>query len=222
MVILVLNSRYLLVSLLSHSQHQILSINLKNIVVFASGSGSNFQSIIDATEQGTLKANVVGLVSDRDEIGAIQKARDHAIPHRVLKPSQYSTEDKYAEALLDALQAFKPDLIVLAGFLKKIPTLVIHAYKQRILNIHPSLLPKYGGKGFYGLRVHKAVIANKERTSGCTVHLVTEVYDDGPILGQKVVDVYLNDTPELLAQRVLEQEHQLYPQIISDYLQTLR
>ena len=125
-----------------------------------------------------------------------------------------------SQAMLDILAHWKPDLIVLAGWLRKIPEAVLAAYPDAIVNIHPSLLPKFGGKGFYGLRVHEAVIAAGEAASGCTVHLVNEEYDQGRILGQRRVVVQPSDTPQSLAARVLEQEHQLYPACISELLKS--
>ncbi|MFV1883693.1 MAG: phosphoribosylglycinamide formyltransferase [Balneola sp.] len=194
---------------------------MKNIVVFASGSGSNFQSIIDAIEAGTLNARITGLISNKQKIKALDRASNHQIPWAVLSESDYDSYDEYCEALLEQLQDWDANLIVLAGFLKKIPANVIQAFQNRILNIHPSLLPKYGGKGFYGLNVHRAVIDAGDKVSGCTIHIVSENYDDGPILDQAEVPVMDQDTPEELAARVLEQEHILYPKVISDYLKTL-
>lgn len=127
----------------------------------------------------------------------------------------------FASALIHSLEQFNADVIVLAGYLKKIPDAVIKKYKGRILNIHPSLLPKYGGKGFYGIKVHQAVVDQNEQESGCTVHLVTEVYDDGPILGQSKVSLSENETAESLAKKVLVLEHSLYPKVISDFIKTI-
>lgn len=194
---------------------------MKNIVVFASGSGSNFQSIIDAISSGFLNATITGLITDRDGILALDRARFHNIPFAIISPKEFDNWTLFESSLLDQLAIFNTDLVVLAGYLKKVPDKVISTYRDRILNIHPSLLPKYGGKGFYGIRVHEAVIENQELESGCTVHIVNEVYDDGPILGTQIVAVKDGDTPEILAKRVLEKEHILYPKVISEYLNTL-
>lgn len=194
---------------------------MKNIVVFASGSGSNFQSIIDAIEAGKIHARITGLVSNKKGIKALERASDNSIPTIILSENEFNSFKDYSDTLLEQLFEWDADLIVLAGFLRKIPNNVIQAYQNRILNIHPSLLPKYGGKGFYGLNVHKAVIESGDPISGCTIHLVSEKYDEGPILDQTVVPVLDDDTPEKLAVRILEQEHKLYPQVISDYLKTL-
>ncbi len=194
---------------------------LKNIVVFASGSGSNFQSIIDAVQTGKIHARITGLISNKDGIKALDRASSNSIPTAILSENEFFSFKEYSETLLEQLFDWNADLIVLAGFLRKIPDNVIQAYQNRILNIHPSLLPKYGGKGFYGLNVHRSVIESGDTISGCTIHLVSEKYDEGPILDQAKVPVLDNDTPEELAARVLEQEHKLYPQVISDYLKTL-
>ena len=187
---------------------------MKNIVVFASGSGTNFQAIIDACESGQIEAQISGLLASKKGIQAIDRAQKSDIPTTVLNRKQFETEETFTEKLLEQLSRWEADLIVLAGYLKKIPTPVIEKYRNRIINIHPSLLPKYGGKGFYGKRVHGAVIDNKEKYSGCTVHIVTEEYDKGPILAQKKVPVYDNDDPETLANRILKEEHQLLPAVI--------
>lgn len=195
---------------------------MKGLVVFASGSGTNFQSLIDAIEKGELSATINGLITDKADIGSIDRANDHNIPHKVIAPSDFNSESEFADALVQQLEAWNADLIILAGYLKKIPLQVIETYKNRILNIHPSLLPKYGGKGFYGLNVHKAVIENREPVSGCTVHLVNEEFDKGPILAQTEVPVEPNDSPEKLAARILKQEHKLLPATVRDYLNKLQ
>ncbi|MDR9419705.1 phosphoribosylglycinamide formyltransferase [Gracilimonas sp.] len=195
---------------------------MKNLVVFASGSGTNFQSIIDAVESGELTANIAGLITNKPNIGALERALTHGIPSRIISPQEYSTEDEFAEELLKQLRAWGTDLIALAGYLKKIPSSVIREYENRILNIHPALLPKFGGKGFYGLNVHKAVIEAGEKESGCSVHIVTEEFDEGPVITQKKVPVQNDDTPKKLAQRILEQEHKLYPEAIQNHLKTLK
>jgi len=190
--------------------------NLKNIVVFASGSGSNFQAIIDSIGKGEIDAQISGLIASRSGIGAIERAISHNIPHYV--PSDESSGTGFSDVLISKLKEWNPDLIVLAGFLKKIPSEVIETYRNRIINIHPSLLPKFGGKGFYGINVHKAVVHAGETESGCTVHFVNEHYDKGDIIRQKKVTVSDDDTPETLAQKVLKQEHKLLPNVIAEIL----
>lgn len=194
---------------------------MKNIVVFASGSGSNFQSIIDAVQNGSLHAHIAGLISNKSGIKALERADRHGIPALVISEIDFHEYLDYEQQLLRQLDNWNTDLIVLAGYLRKIPASVIKAYENRILNIHPSLLPKYGGKGFYGINVHKAVLEAKETMSGCSIHVVSEEYDKGPILEQATVDVLASDTPEELAARVLQQEHLIYPKVIETYLNTL-
>lgn len=186
-----------------------------NIVVFASGSGTNFQAIIDAVESGQINGRIAGLITNKNDIQAIDRAQKHNIDHKYLAPSGFSSYSDYVDALLNQLEKWDTQLIALAGYMIKIPSEIIDKYKNRIVNIHPSLLPKYGGKGFYGMNVHRAVIDNEETTSGCTVHLVTEEYDQGPILGQRKVPVKKSDDPESLAQRILKEEHKLFPEVIA-------
>lgn len=182
-----------------------------NIVVFASGSGTNFQAVIDAVENGQINGRIAGLITNKKGIQAIDRAQQHSIDHQYLAPSDFSSYPDYVGALLNQLAEWDAELIALAGYMIKVPSEIIDKYKNRIVNIHPSLLPKYGGKGFYGMNVHRAVIENKETTSGCTAHIVTEEYDQGPILGQREVPVKKSDDPETLAQRILKEEHKLFP-----------
>ncbi|MDZ7658446.1 phosphoribosylglycinamide formyltransferase [Fodinibius sp.] len=186
-----------------------------NIIVFASGSGTNFQAIIDAVESGQINGRIAGLITNKRGIQAINRAQKHNIDHKYLSPTDFSSHSSYVETLINQLKKWDTQLIALAGYMIKIPSEIIDRYKNRIVNIHPSLLPKYGGKGFYGMNVHRAVIDNEETTSGCTVHIVTEEYDQGPILGQRKVQVKESDDPESLAQRILKEEHKLFPEVIA-------
>lgn len=188
---------------------------MNKIVVFASGSGSNFQAIIDAVNSGKIKAEISGLIAGKAGIKAIERANYAGIPVAILQPSEFSSVSDFTDTLLDQLRAWDPKLIVLAGYLQKIPAEIIHEYEGSIINIHPALLPAYGGKGFYGMAVHKAVLEAGETKSGCTIHLVTENYDEGPFLDRAEVDVLPDDTPETLAARILEQEHRLLPEVIA-------
>lgn len=188
---------------------------MHKLLFFASGSGTNFQSVIDAIESGTLNAKIIGLITDRKDAGAIQRAEKHSIPVFVITPTD---SEAFRNKLLSLLTDLSPDLIVLAGYLRKIPDEVIDRFRNKIINIHPSLLPKYGGKGFYGLNVHRAVIENNESVSGCTVHFVNEVYDSGAIISRATTEVAEDDTPETLAKRVLQLEHKLLPDTIKKLL----
>ncbi len=187
---------------------------MKRIVVFASGSGSNFQSILDAISTGEISAECVGLVCDREGIGAIDRAMFAKIPVFVVRRRDYEDYDNYALAMIANLQSLDPDLIVLAGYLSKVPNMVVEYWRGKIINIHPALLPKFGGKGFYGIHVHSAVLATGESESGCTVHFVDEVYDNGSIIAQARVPVLIDDSPETLQHRVLVEEHKLLPEVV--------
>lgn len=194
---------------------------MSNLVVFASGSGTNFKAIIEACKRNDIAANITGLITNKPEISAIDHARNNSIPYKVIPPESYPSRKAFAEALITQLNSWNADLIVLAGYLKKIPEVVIETYPDRILNIHPALLPKFGGKGYYGLKVHQAVLAAGEKESGCSVHIVTNEFDEGPVLGRSKVPVKENDTPEELAKRILKKEHQLYPKVIQEHLKYL-
>jgi phosphoribosylglycinamide formyltransferase 1 len=174
------------------------------IAVAISGRGSNLESLMKALEPGA-PAEVVLVISDRGDAGGLSLPRAREIPAEVL------TDPGNGEEWLPLLERHAVDLIVLAGYLKLVPAAVIAAYRGRIINIHPALLPDFGGKGMYGKRVHRAVLASGARETGVTIHLVDEVYDRGAVLAQARVPVLPGDTPELLASRVLEVEHRLLP-----------
>ncbi|WP_234573371.1 phosphoribosylglycinamide formyltransferase [Rhodohalobacter sp. 614A] len=184
---------------------------MKKLVIFASGSGTNMQAIIDEIEGERIQAEIVGLITNKNHIQAIERAKKFSIPVCVITETD---EKVYASTLEKQLSEWRPDLIVLAGFLKKIPDSIIRTHKNKIINIHPALLPKYGGKGFYGINVHKAVLESGDKETGCTVHFVNEEYDKGPIISQAKVRVFPSDTPEILAKRVLKAEHELLPSVI--------
>lgn len=189
------------------------------VAVFASGGGSNFQSILDAVEAGDLEIDVVCCVSDRSDAGALHRAASRDIPAIVLRPSDFEPETGYPAALLQALDEHRVTFIVLAGYLKKIPPVVVERYRNRILNVHPALLPAFGGAGMYGRKVHDAVIEYGVHWTGATVHVVEEAYDTGPIVLQEPVPVFPDDTPADVAARVLEVEHRLYPEALRLFAQ---
>lgn len=184
------------------------------LALFASGGGSNVGAILDAIDAGELDAEPALLVSDRDGIGALDRAAARALPAAVLPPRQFADEAAFAGALLARLAEAEADTIALAGYLKKVPEAVVERFRHRILNVHPSLLPAFGGPGWYGRRVHEGVIAHGCRVSGATVHLVDAAYDTGPIVLQEAVRVEPDDTPEALAARVLAVEHRLFPRAL--------
>lgn len=169
------------------------------------------QAIIDEIEQNRLNAKIAGLITNKKGIKAIDRAEKHNIPVCILTNTD---QKEYVTELEKQLSEWQPNLIVLAGFLKKIPDSIIKKYKNKIINIHPSLLPKFGGKGFYGSKVHKAVLESGDKETGCTVHYVNEEYDKGPVIRQSKVPVRPTDTPEILAKRVLKAEHELLPSVI--------
>lgn len=185
-----------------------------NIGIFASGRGSNFAAILQAIQQGHLPAGVTVLVSNKGDAGASAIARAHALHAIHLSQHQFPSEDAYVTRLLEVLREREVELIALAGYLKRIPARVIEEYRNRILNVHPALLPAFGGKGMYGMRVHQAVLASGVKVSGATVHFVDEEYDHGPILLQRTVDVSMDDTATSLAAKVLQVEHQIYAEAL--------
>ena len=159
------------------------------LAVFASGGGSNLQAILDATSDGSLNAEVALVVSDRPGTGALDRAEQAGVPRVVLRPADFADSEAFGAALLEAVEAEAVSFIALAGYLKQVPGAVVQAFRGRILNVHPSLLPAFGGPGFYGRRVHEAALAHGVRWSGATVHLVDEAYDTGPIVLQEPVPV---------------------------------
>ena len=185
-----------------------------NIAVFASGRGSNLMAILKAIEEGKLKARVVVVISNKSSAGALEIARSKGIDALHISRRQFSSDREYADKILSELRKRNVELVVLAGYMKKIPAEVVSEYRNRILNIHPALLPSFGGQGMYGINVHKAVIESGVKITGVTVHIVDEEYDHGPIVLQRAVEVKDDDTPETLAERVLKVEHEVYPEAI--------
>ncbi|NOZ09357.1 MAG: phosphoribosylglycinamide formyltransferase [FCB group bacterium] len=192
-------------------------ISLKNIAVFASGNGSNFRAIHQAVTEGDIPGRIGLLVSDNPDCRAVTYARENRIKAEIINFRHNPGTASPGQVLTHILAALPADLVVLAGFMKMIPDSVVQAYKNRILNIHPALLPRFGGRGFYGRRVHEAVIASGAKLSGPTVHFVDEIYDHGPILAQIAVPVLAEDTAESLAKRVLKVEHRLYPEAVKAF-----
>lgn len=181
------------------------------IAVFISGGGTNLQSLIDASRAGRLYGDIVLVVSNNEDAYGLQRATKAGIDTFVYKFKDYESKEAAHTDLVAVLENYRVEYIALAGYLKLLPSPVIKKFKNRITNIHPALLPKFGGKGMYGHHVHEAVLAAGETESGATVHLVDEIYDNGKILEQKKVPVRTDDTPDTLAARVLEIEHEIYP-----------
>ncbi|MFQ5499189.1 MAG: phosphoribosylglycinamide formyltransferase [Candidatus Zixiibacteriota bacterium] len=184
------------------------------LAVFISGSGSNLQAIIDATRSGILSAEVVLVVSSRASAYGIERAEEAGIATAVCRLAQSTNKKKAVRQLLDTLEAHQVQFIALAGFLQLLPQEIVTAYRNRIANIHPGPLPRFGGPGMFGRRVHEAVLASGLKESGPTVHLVDEIYDHGALLEHLSVAVHSDDTPDTLAERVLKQEHKLYPRVL--------
>lgn len=188
-----------------------------SLAVFASGSGTNLGSLIDTfgpDGQPDSAARVALVISDRDGIGALERAQAAGIPTAVINPRKLDGPDAFAEALLKKLGEHGIELIALAGYLRLVPAAVVEAFRGRIVNIHPGPLPTFGGPGMYGRRVHETVLRSGVRVSGPTVHFVDERYDTGPIIAQWPVPVLPGDDSARLAARVLRYEHRLYPQVV--------
>jgi formyltetrahydrofolate-dependent phosphoribosylglycinamide formyltransferase len=183
------------------------------ILVSGHGRGSNMAAIIDACQRGEIDGQVVLVIGTRREAPALQRAAEKGVCTRVISPRQLG-EEEYAQRLLHALGEAQVDLVCLAGYMRLLPVPVVRAYAGRVMNIHPALLPLFGGKGMYGEHVHQAVLESGVKVSGCTVHFVDEHYDTGPIIVQRCVPVEEDDTWETLAARVLVQEHQAYVQAV--------
>lgn len=192
------------------------------IAVFASGRGSNFRAIQHALEgMKQPPARIALCLSNNPDPGAFEFARENGIETVRLSPRMFTSEEEYEQALLDLLLNREIDMIVLAGYMKLLPRRVVQRYRNRIFNIHPALLPEFGGKGMYGANVHSAVITAGRAESGATVHVVDLEYDTGAILAQERVPVLLDDTPETLAERVLEAEHRLFPRVVIEQARKL-
>jgi phosphoribosylglycinamide formyltransferase-1 len=185
-----------------------------NIAFLASHRGSNMQSIIDACKTGKLAARPVMVISNNADSGALKRAVEEGIPACHLSSQVISDEDELDNCIAETLLKSKAELVVLAGYMKRIGKQTLAAFPNRIINIHPCLLPKYGGQGMYGMRVHEAVIASGDTESGVTIHVVNEEYDKGAILAQQKVPVEKHDSAKSLAERVLAVEHSLYPETI--------
>ena len=186
----------------------------KRLAVFASGRGSNFQVILKNTISGYIFADIVLLISNKQDAGVLEIARQHGIRTEVFEPKKFADADAFNKEILNALIDAHIDYIILAGYLKMIGPEIVRRYSNKIVNIHPALLPSFGGKGMYGHHVHDAVFKHGVKVSGVTVHLVNNEYDDGPILMQKCVDISDLNSPEEIAAAVLRVEHELYPRAV--------
>ena len=187
-----------------------------NIVVLVSGGGTNLQAIMDKIADGTVtNTKIAAVISNNANAYALERAKNAGIPAECISPKQFENRELFNEALLAGVKKYNPDLVVLAGFLVIIPPALISEYRNRLINIHPSLIPSFCGTGYYGLKVHEAVLARGNKVTGATVHFVDEGTDTGPILLQKAVYVQQGDTAEILQKRVMvEAEWEILPQAI--------
>ena len=186
------------------------------VLVCVSGGGTNLQAIIDGVEAGTItNTEIVGVISNNKNAFALERAKKHGISAECISPKDYESRDIFNKQFLERVNAYKPDLIVLAGFLVVIPPEMIAEYRNRMINIHPSLIPAFCGTGYYGLKVHEAALKRGVKVVGATVHFVDEGTDTGPIILQKAVEVKQEDTPEVLQRRVMEEaEWKIMPKAI--------
>lgn len=185
---------------------------MKKIVIFASGSGTNAENIIKYFKN-TNTGTVVSVFTNNPKAYVIERAKNLQVPTEI-----FTKDDFSSSKVLQKLNSIQPDLIVLAGFLLKFPENIVAQYPDKIINVHPALLPKYGGKGMYGMNVHKAVVENKEKETGITIHYVNENYDEGNIIFQKKVAVLVTDAPEAVAEKIHELEQKYFPTVIEDLL----
>ena len=187
-----------------------------DVVVLVSGGGTNLQAVIDGVESGAVtNTRIAGVISNNAGAYALERARKHGIASKCVSPKMFASREEFNEKLTEAVGEMEPDLIVLAGFLVVIPPIMTAKYQNRIINIHPSLIPAFCGKGYYGLKVHEAALSRGVKVAGATVHFVDDGTDTGPIILQKAVDVEDGDTPEALQRRVMEQaEWKILPRAI--------
>lgn len=192
-------------------------MNNLNISVFASGGGSNFKAILKAKRNGIIKSNIPLLITNNSHCGAVEIAKKNSVNvvHISRKIYPDLDEKEYSQVFLNVLEEFKIDLIVLAGYMKLLPEYVVERYENKIINIHPALLPSFCGKGMYGINVHRAVLEAGVKVTGITIHYVNKEYDKGKIIFQKCVEIKENDDEISLQKRVLKYEHKYYPLVIA-------
>ena len=190
---------------------------MKNIAVLVSGGGTNLQALIDAQNKGEIiNGKIACVISSRDNVYALQRAKMANIPAEVVSRKSFASAEQFDKALLDCIKRYNADIIVMAGFLCIVGQNIIKEYPNKIINIHPSLIPSFCGNGFYGLKVHKAALDYGVKVSGATVHFVNEITDGGAIILQKAVEIMEGDTPEILQKRIMEQaEWKLLPKAVS-------
>lgn len=190
-------------------------MRLKRFAVFASGGGTDFQSLIDAQKEGRINAKICLLIAGKPGIGAVSRAEKNGIPVEVVQKSEFETDYAFDIAIKDTLKKYAVDFAVLAGYLNILGEETVNAYRNKIINIHPALIPSFCGMGYYGSKVHEAVVASGVKLSGATVHFVDEAADNGPIIMQRSVPVFAEDTAEEVAARVLALEHEMLPEAVA-------
>lgn len=190
---------------------------MKNIAVLVSGGGTNLQALIDAENSGIIKnGKIACVIASKPDVYALERAKKNNIPTRVIPRKEYNSVGDYTKAVTDALIEIKADLVVYAGFMTILDEQIVKAFPNRMINVHPSLIPSFCGKGYYGLHVHEEVLKKGVKLTGATIHFVTEECDGGPIILQKAVEVRNDDTPEILQRRVMEEaEWVILPQAVS-------
>lgn len=193
-----------------------MNLGMKRLAFFISGTGGNALNLLKACREGRVPGRPVLGISSSSKAPGIERLQQQGVPVEVLLRSGYESDGAYSEACLEKVEAAGAEVVCLCGWLKKLE--LPARWQGRVLNIHPALLPEYGGAGMYGMHIHRAVVAAKERESGCTVHLVDNVYDNGRVLAQAKVPVFAEDTPEDVQQRVYEQEMRLYPEALAAFL----
>lgn len=191
-----------------------MGVSVKKIAVFASGRGSNYEAIQQQIDKGKIKAQTVCVISEHASPPVFEKAKSRNIPTHFINRKQFKNGDEYVAELIQILAGYDTDYILLAGYLKLIPAPLVKAYENRMINIHPALLPNFGGKGFYGMNVHRAVVESGVSVTGITIHFVNEKYDQGNVILQKEVSVHADDTPEEVAAKVLQLEHRYFPEVV--------
>ena len=187
------------------------------MAVMVSGGGTNLQALMDAVEAGSIQnAEITSVISNKKDAYALERAKKHGIPGLCISPKDFADREAFGRALVKTLEEQQADLVVLAGYLVILPQILVKTYQNRMINIHPSLIPSFCGAGYYGLKVHEAVLERGVKVTGATVHFVDEGTDTGPIILQKAVEVCPDDTPQILQQRVMEQaEWKILPQAVS-------
>lgn len=185
-----------------------------NVGVLASGNGTNLQAILDACQTGKIPAQVVVVISNEPNAFALERARKHGVDTVIVNHRDFENRERFEEKLIQELDSRNVGLVCLAGFMRILTPFFVNHYQGRMMNIHPALLPLFGGKGFYGEKVHQAALESGMKFSGCTVHFVTAETDGGPIILQAMVPILDDDTPETLAARIHEKEHEIYPEAV--------